>query len=355
LQILRAVAALLVVYRHAVEIVRLHQSANQSHSYALDKFGACGVDIFFTISGFILSTVILRTAPETPAMAWDFLTRRWIRIFPIYWIVSIFFVVLAATHKLLTLEWTIDSYLLVPLTYPLRAPLLLFGWTLMFEIFFYYVIYLNLLISKKAAIPRTVACILWLVGMGTIIGIQRPILIVICNPMNIEFVLGCAIAWLYARFGTHPRLGTVLMLSGSLALATTVFLGYGRIDDAAFILNGAESWSRVLRWGLASAVVTAGFVFRPAEMRSPAGRFGVYLGDTSYSIYLTSTVTLFVANRYYAPIAALPAGLNISLLIFLVILVGTATYKWIERPIAKFLSRKYERQNSRRALQLASR
>jgi peptidoglycan/LPS O-acetylase OafA/YrhL len=64
---------------------------------------------------------------------------------------------------------------------------------------------------------------------------------------------------------------------------------------------------------------------------------------------------LFVANRYYAPIAALPAGLNISLLIFLVILVGTATYKWIERPIAKFLSRKYERQNSRRALQLASR
>jgi exopolysaccharide production protein ExoZ len=341
LQILRAAAALLVVHRHCVEVVRLHQANPPANSYALDKFGACGVDIFFVISGFILTTVVLRTDPQTPLLAFDFLTRRVLRIFPIYWIVSIFFLVLAATHKMFTSNWVIDSYLLLPSGYPLRAPLLLFGWTLMFEMFFYYVISFNLLFGKQAAIPRTITSILFLIGMGTIVGFQKPVLILIANPMNVEFVLGCFIALLHSSFGKRPALGLALLLSGAIILGATAILGYGHIDDAALTLNGQESWARVLLWGLTAAIVTAGVVFGSAQIRSAIGRFAVYLGDASYSIYLTSVVTLFVANRFYV-LANFPAPLNASLLICLVTLVGITSYRWLERPLTRLLTRKYE-------------
>ncbi len=61
LQILRAVAALLVVYAHSIDTLEGHRLPKQMNFFHLARFGACGGDIFFAISGFILSTIILRT------------------------------------------------------------------------------------------------------------------------------------------------------------------------------------------------------------------------------------------------------------------------------------------------------
>lgn len=50
----------------------------------LPNFGIYGIDIFFVISGFIMSTIVMSSAPE-PGMgsAWGFMKRRLIRIYPI--------------------------------------------------------------------------------------------------------------------------------------------------------------------------------------------------------------------------------------------------------------------------------
>jgi exopolysaccharide production protein ExoZ len=343
LQVLRAVAALLVVYAHSIDLVDLHQRPRQAHFYYLENFGACGVDIFFAISGFILATVILRTRQETPGKALDFLTRRFIRILPIYWIVSLLPLVFAAKHHFLTPGLVLNSYLLLPsLHYPMQEPLISIGWTLIFEIFFYYVLSFNLLFGKAAVIPRAIFSILILIGLGPIADFQRPVLILIANPMNIEFVLGCCIALLYAKFGGRPALGTAFIVIGGLALGMTIFFGYGNIDDSGLILNGHESWYRVARWGLASATLTAGFVFRPAEIRSAFGKLWVYLGDASYLIYLTSVITLFLCNRGYHFVAGFPPDLNIFLALSLVALVGSATYSLVERPITQYISKRYQ-------------
>ena len=343
LQILRAVAALLVVYAHSIDLVEGRRLPKQMNFFHLARFGACGVDIFFAISGFILSTVILRTKVSTPRMALDFLTRRYIRILPIYWILSLFYLIYGAKHHSLTTGLVLNSYLLLPsLHYPMQAPLIFVGWTLVFEMFFYYFLSFNLLFGKAAAIPRAIISILLMVGLGTIVGFQKPILILIANPINVEFALGCCIALLYAKFGVRPALGAALLVIGGFTLGMTVFLGYGNVDGAQFTLNGQASWYRVLVWGVPAAVLTAGFVFRPGEIRSHFGKFWVYLGDASYSIYLTSSITLFFFNRGYRFVTGIPQDLNVFLALILVALVGATIYSWIERPITHYITKRYQ-------------
>ena len=93
-QVLRAVAVLLVVWAHSID------AAEQSHALPVqigffhwENFGAAGLDIFFVISGFIVSLVAARAAERATvsrtAAARNFLQRRCTRIFPLYWILTL--------------------------------------------------------------------------------------------------------------------------------------------------------------------------------------------------------------------------------------------------------------------------
>jgi exopolysaccharide production protein ExoZ len=343
LQILRAVAALLVVYAHAIDVVEAYRVPKQIGFYYLENFGACGVDIFFAISGFILSTVILRTKAEIPHQAFDFIMRRYIRILPIYWLVSLYYLGSAVKRGTLTTSRFLNSYLLLPsLHYPMREPFVSLGWTLVFEMFFYYVLALNLLFSKKAVVPRAILSILAFIGIGATVGFQRPIFILIANPINIEFILGCCIALIHRKVGRQPALGTGLLVLGSVALGMTIIFGYGSAGDSALTLNGQASWYRVGRWGLAAAVLTAGFVFRSVQVRSAFGRIWVYLGDASYSIYLASALVLLYYDHWYRFVMSVPPDLSIFLAVFIAAAVGSMMYRFIERPMTQSITRKYQ-------------
>jgi exopolysaccharide production protein ExoZ len=343
LQILRAVAALLVVYAHSIDIVEAHRIPKQIGFYYLENFGACGVDIFFAISGFILSTVILRTKPETPHKAFDFIMRRYIRILPIYWLISLYYLGSAVKRGTLTASRFLNSYLLLPsLHYPMREPFVSLGWTLIFEMFFYYVLTINLLFSKRAVVSRAILTILAFIGIGTIVGFQKPILILVANPINIEFILGGCIALIYWKVGRRPVIGAGLLVLGSVALGMTIILGYGNVGDSSLTLNGQASWYRVVRWGLAAAILTAGFVFRSVQVKSGFGRVWVHLGDASYSIYLASALILLYYEHWYRFVMGIPPDLSIFLAVFIVAAVGSAMYSFIERPITQSITRKYQ-------------
>lgn len=68
LQILRALAAICVIYFHIG---------------AIHRFGSFGVDIFFVVSGFVIALVI--SHGQSPAV---FAINRIIRIFPLYSILT---------------------------------------------------------------------------------------------------------------------------------------------------------------------------------------------------------------------------------------------------------------------------
>src|SRR5689334_9557040 len=87
IQVLRAVAALMVVVYHCgVEVETIAGSAGLQPSSITGAL-ARGVPLFFVISGFIM---VVTTAGrfEAPGASIDFLRRRVVRIVPLYWIVT---------------------------------------------------------------------------------------------------------------------------------------------------------------------------------------------------------------------------------------------------------------------------
>ncbi|WP_433967367.1 acyltransferase family protein [Tunturiibacter gelidiferens] len=345
IQILRAVAALLVVHVHALFTVSHHALPAQSRFFNLVNFGSCGVDIFFAISGFILSTVAMNIRPTHfghAHKALDFLFRRFIRIFPIYWILSLFFVLVQFKQHHLVLSWFVNSYLLLPsMRFPLPTPLVFVGWTLIFEMLFYYVITLNLFFGTRRVIERTILSIVALIALGGVLGFQQPVFILLGNPINLEFVFGCGIGLLFARYGKRQTLGTVLLFAGALPLLFTLIFNKYDVGQATNTLNGSLSWNRVFLWGIPAAMIIAGLVFRSTRIRSPLGRFGVQLGYASYSIYLISLPVFYVYDRFYPHTAKLGPDANVLLSFLVVAAMGLLCYHFLEKPMLRCLTAKY--------------
>ena len=95
-QALRAIAALLVFWGHAINAV--HQKIEADFPHLYDPFG---VDLFFVISGFVMvcSSERLFGQPSAPI---TFFVRRLARIVPLYWLataVLVWFVVPYASTK----------------------------------------------------------------------------------------------------------------------------------------------------------------------------------------------------------------------------------------------------------------
>ena len=87
IQVLRGIAALLVVYFHLQPVV--HSAYGGNHVW---KFGLAGVDIFFVISGFVM----FYANRTQPASISRFLAGRVLRVMPLYWCATLLIVALFA-------------------------------------------------------------------------------------------------------------------------------------------------------------------------------------------------------------------------------------------------------------------
>jgi exopolysaccharide production protein ExoZ len=82
LQYIRAIAALLVVYFHAIlQLEKLNPDA-----WITDYlFGKSGVDLFFVLSGFVMWI----TTSDKPQSVAEFWWKRVRRVVPLYWAVTL--------------------------------------------------------------------------------------------------------------------------------------------------------------------------------------------------------------------------------------------------------------------------
>lgn len=283
IQGLRAVASLMVLVTHALyPFVPMRDHWITKY---INNFGPGGVDLFFVISGFIIYTVGARSGEESTKsrfrVTWDFLLKRLIRIYPIYWVMFGF--------ASFTIAFIVDIPF-VPMAVPSTPSLLLLlspanniilaAWSLHYEMIYYIVATLCLLIFRQHLLVGlllwfaiTIACISAAFVLGKDWMHQ-----VWASSLFFEFMFGVLVA--------------LLIKNGRTALAkTTLFGGVVLYIVGSYVLarHGGwwilPPWWRTVLWGIPSAFILYGLIAIELCGVWTFSKVWQYLGNASYSIY----------------------------------------------------------------------
>ncbi|XGV94851.1 MAG: glycosyltransferase [Leptolyngbya sp. BL-A-14] len=336
IQVCRGIAALLVLLFHTTQLSQ--EKLGQSFFGNLFAFGGAGVDFFFVLSGFIIFFVHQADIGRRDRLQ-PFLLKRLIRIYPLYWLVTlvilpIYFLIpeTGSGHER-DLSVIIKSLLLIPQQH---FPILIVGWSLSHEMLFYLLFALAIFLPTRYSLRLLAG---WLSGtlifflsqLSSLVNLEQYGFIqFIFNPHNLEFASGCLVASLVLRKSFKEEKIFFLLVG------TTLFLFFG-------IAQATQSLSinPILAYGIPSALIVLGAAsFDLTRSRHQANnrllKFFTSLGDASYSIYLTHYLCLSLLLKFIvATHLLLIAGYTttIGLLLTIPIGVGYLTYKWLEQPM----------------------
>lgn len=341
IQALRGVAALIVVayHAHALELAGIARASSSEPGLIRGLFasGFAGVDLFFVISGFIMVWVT-RNALSGPATSAEFLFSRLTRIYPVWWAAAalgLAYMVLSGGVALIDssgapvrpdspqFQYVLKSFLLIPQQ---DFPVLLIGWSLIHEIYFYFVFALILLLPR-GWLPF--ALLAWGIGiaaasmMGLSIHIAQDLLTLIVHPMTMEFIFG-AVVGLLLTSGLVWRAGVITLLA---TLAFVAALGL-QGEPTPYTLQ----WGRVLEIGLPCAALIYGLAGLDLQGRL-AWLVPAFLGG------LTATLVLQMfglmpqapldARRDAVILAVLVGGLVMLIVLWVGWLLGQARPGWL--------------------------
>lgn len=326
IQYLRGIAALMVVWFHAAE-----QLPGVSARIP-NTFGNSGVDLFFVISGFIM--VVTTTGSAISPL--EFMRRRVIRVVPLYWLLTLGMVgaallVPAMFRTLIVAPGALGkSLLFIPhysASFPTMAwPLLVPGWTLNFEMFFYLVFALALALPTRWRLAALASTFAALVTAGILFGpFDSAAANVYTSLIMLEFVTGAAIGtWWLRRRTEPPRTASIVAM----------VLGF-----ALLLVRNAPPlgiWTQMIGAGLlVFGALNAAF----ASWQMPPLRL---LGDSSYSLYLSHLFTLGVLRIVWGRVMGAstePASIAAFMLVSMITCaaVAWAVWRWIESPLSRRL------------------
>lgn len=335
LQALRAIAAAMVVAFHS--FVHLDARGIIDGIPAIVDAGRAGVDIFFVISGFIM-VYISKDNFGKPGAPTDFLIRRIIRVVPVYWfytflIAAILFAVphLFSQGKSFDLDHLIASLLFIPWQNSIGdiKPILNVGWTLNFEMYFYCIFAITLLLGKRYFLPIMSIVMLCGAAAGLTGGPYPTLLNVITSPMLLEFLAGCLIGSGYIRrFATPKYFGVVLLIAGASLLILSAIFG---VIDAP----------RVIKWGIPSVLIVTGALLVERSGIASFPSLLVKLGGSSYSLYLSHIFTISAIGKLWVTIFGSMYGTFIVVATASSILVGHLSYVIVEKPMTRYLNNIY--------------
>ncbi len=334
IQALRGVAALAVLLYHAA----VTAGHNAGYAAAPSNTGAAGVDLFFVISGFVLTLAHYDDFGRAGKPV-AFLRRRITRVVPMYWTVTtvlvalLFFAPGLFNQTTFSLRDTLASYLFIQsrISNGGIGVIHAAGWTLTFEAFFYLLFFVALCLGRRwllVGLP-----ILLLAGVAT--GFEQPALLVWSSSLSLEFVFGI---WIGAATRAGWRLPAMhAAVLGLLAVGAIIVSGEGGL-----VAGHLDPW-RFLIWGVpAAAIVAAAVGLEHAGLRTP--RLLVALGASSYSLYLIHALTLPAVAKGWRLLGwheAVPAGVFVATVIALTVVVAHLFHLMVEAPLTRRLNARW--------------
>jgi len=331
----------MVVAAHlSIQIPSLTPYLSSSSIIDTDRL-VTGVDIFFVISGFIMMVTSRNTSPA------EFAVRRIFRIVPLYWLLTAALALLALLEpQFLRTTWLntgafVKSLLFIPYTNPAQQgalmPLLVPGWTLNYEMFFYAVFALTLFLPVGSRLLACGATFAMLVASGLLLSDSDRIHTVIgfyTAPRIFEFWLGMAIGHLYLRgaLRLHPGFSLALLVVGF-----------------ACLLSGRHPLGNsILAYLLPAGSIVLGAVSLDAAGRTPNWKLPALLGDASYSVYLSHIFTLGLFRIVWVRLGLDHGSVGFAIAfesagLALVAIAAVILYRAAEKPTHDGLLRWYRR------------
>lgn len=328
IQYLRGLAALVVVLYHASKALIIHFLPTETNYFF---WGAAGVDLFFIISGFIMVYITYNKKLDIK----DFLLKRVIRIYPIFWFYATIALILflinpnminrSSEHPTLILP----SYLLIP--YTEFTNLVLVAWTLVYEIHFYLIFSLSLILSNKYRYI-VAGLILSIAALSSLFDYESYYLKYITDPIILEFLLGMIVYFII--FKREDRL-TFFILS--------IFL----ISSILFLLINDSLPDRVLYYGVPAFTLMLIVLYMDTikligKGNNRISKILMSLGNSSYSLYLSHIFCIGAGMLVFNKLNVIN-NLTSQILIFSLaigsVLWGFISYKFIENPLINKLNK----------------
>jgi peptidoglycan/LPS O-acetylase OafA/YrhL len=342
IQALRGISILFIVLVHLIAMdIKFGRGDRIFPDFLF--IGTFGVDLFFVISGFVL-VAARREGFQRPFSVLHFFYNRLSRIYPLYW----FYCAMILAVFLVLPEWIpalrenrtsiVASLLLLPQNV---FPFLPVAWALVHVIYFYCVFTIFMLTSEK---QMTNLLILWafLVMIGNLsykyglFSQPTPIMKLITSPLTMEFIAGCVIAKLIK--GGMKSFGGTVMIVGAALLITGNGLYY-----AADPGKSPRDWLRVAILGIPSILMVYGAVTMELSSKRLFPRWIRFIGDASYSIFLSHTIVLLPIGRLWAMFFSIPGKIDNILIIaamaVVALCVGIGSYLTIERLLSSIFKR----------------
>jgi peptidoglycan/LPS O-acetylase OafA/YrhL len=287
LQALRGVACLLVLGVHVAEWEQHRcKSTAVCLAQSFEYFGYVGVDLFFVLSGFVITWISYRHLGDRSQVGRFALRRAW-RVLPLYWLawpIAAFINIRVLRYPCgVSWEWLWGNVTLVP---PARNALMIpQAWSLAFELLFYAVFAVFFVLPRRAFLP-TLA--LWTLGIvaAASANIWPAGVLKLLDPLVLEFLIGCIAATLL-RNDHGLRWGRLSLVLGGLGFVASA-LG----EWSGWLHTRDHTLERVLTFGVSCALVVFGAVACERTGRSRSPRWLQSVGDASYSIYLSHVAVM---------------------------------------------------------------
>lgn len=314
IQVLRGYAALAVVLSHVGFI----------------GIGGFGVDIFFAISGFIMALI---TQKDFDA----FVIKRAVRIVPLYWIMTFLVCVVAFIKPSVLASTTVNASFLFKSLFFIPfdkngyiEPILAVGWTLNYEIFFYFIFFLSMKINHNMRVYVASFILTLLPVVGFLFDDADVIFNFYTSSILIEFIYGMLIFEAFKRGCRFPGSQAFFIF----VIAALIFTM--SITDAKIAIE-----YRFLTWGLPSALIVLLSVC--ALKRLPFTHIFTFIGKISFSLYLSHLFVIRGFDRVFYSLdeLTLMTMLLTFVLVSLAVFLSYISWFLIENLLHNYLNRKF--------------
>jgi peptidoglycan/LPS O-acetylase OafA/YrhL len=311
---------------------------------AISKSGAAGVDLFFALSAFLITSILLREQQETGGISLrNFYLRRILRIWPLYFLVVALGVVLAHTVAGQSLPW---YYV---------AGYLLFAGNWLHAVF---------------GRPESVCSPLWTVSIEEQFYLLWPLLMKLLQRRGM--IVAAIVTFMLA---TVSRLGFMFagwsggfIYYGSICRCDSLALGI----LLALFADRLPRLTRGLRWlllgtGVAGWIASSAWLNEqpgPVDIRMVLGRlivslsagailyaclhshsrlvrgaWVVQLGKISYGLYVLHLTGILLTLKLFHPVWGWQLLAVKALGFGMTVILALASYRWVESPFLRIKDR----------------